>query len=178
MTTWLLDTDWRQVFVPDTPVLEIVVRGTVVYLVLFVLLRLVLKREAGAVGITDLLVIVLIADAAQNAMADDYTSVADGLLLVGTIVFWAWALNWLGYRIPMIQRLVHPPALPLVRDGRPLHRNLAQELITDEELASHLRQQGIADVRDVEAAFIEGDGRISVIAREGEQHRPPDRSPA
>jgi uncharacterized membrane protein YcaP (DUF421 family) len=111
-------------------------------------------------------------------MADDYTSVADGLLLVGTIVFWAWALNWLGYRVPVIGRLVHPPALMLVRDGRPLRRNLAQELITDEELESHLRQQGIADMRDVQAAFMEGDGRISVIEREGDQHSPQDRSPA
>nr|MBP7571903.1 DUF421 domain-containing protein [Acidobacteriota bacterium] len=72
--------DWGRVFAFDTPWLEIVVRGTAIYLGLFLLLRLVLKRQAGTVGITDLLVIVLIADAAQNAMADDYRSVPDGLL--------------------------------------------------------------------------------------------------
>jgi len=176
MTTWLGDIDWGQAFLPDTPILEIVVRGTVVYLVLFVLLRIVLKREAGAVGITDLLVIVLIADAAQNAMADDYTSVADGLILVGTIVFWAWALNWLGYRVPRIGRLIHPPALMLIREGRLLRHNLARELITEEELESQLRQQGIEDMRDVKAAYMEGDGRISVIEHDGNQQSAQDRS--
>ena len=160
---------------PDTPVLEIVVRGTVVYLALFVLLRVVLKREAGAMGITDLLVIVLIADAAQNAMADDYTSIVDGLVLVGTLVFWAWALNWLGYRVPAIQRLAHPSPLLLVRDGRPLRRHLAQELITEDELLSQLRLQGVEDIRDVKSAFMEGDGRISVIERDGHQHTEQER---
>ena len=60
---------------------------------MFALLRFVLKREAGTLAITDLLVVVLIADAAQNAMADDYRSVPDGLLLVATIVFWSYALD-------------------------------------------------------------------------------------
>jgi uncharacterized membrane protein YcaP (DUF421 family) len=166
----LLNVDWHKIFIPDTPIVEIFLRGSLVYLALFILLRLVLKREAGTVGIADLLVVVLIADAAQNAMADDYTSIPDGLLLVGTIVFWSYALNWLGYRFPRLQRLVHPPPLPLVRDGRMLRRNMRQELITEEELMSQLRQQGVEDVADVRAAYIEGDGRISVIERDPEQH--------
>lgn len=66
---WLTDVDWQNVLVPETPILEIVVRGTVVYLVLFALMRFVLKREAGAMSPSDLLIVVLIADAAQNAMA-------------------------------------------------------------------------------------------------------------
>ena len=170
MVNHLLNVDWHKIFIPDTPIVEIFLRGSLVYLALFILLRLVLKREAGTVGIADLLVVVLIADAAQNAMADDYTSIPDGLLLVGTIVFWSYALNWLGYRFPRLQRLVHPPPLPLVRDGRMLRRNMRQELITEEELMSQLRQQGVEDVADVRAAYIEGDGRISVIERDPEQH--------
>src|SRR3954451_9354077 len=62
-------------------------RGTLIYLCLFLLLRLVLKRQAAGVAITDLLVIVLIADAAHNAMADIYRSVSDGVFLVAVIVF-------------------------------------------------------------------------------------------
>ena len=114
-------------------------------------------------GITDLLVVVLIADAAQNAMSDDYRSIPDGLLLVGTIIFWSWALNWLGFRFPRIQRFVHPAPLPLVRDGRMLRKNMARELITEDELMSQLRLQGASEVSQVESALMEGDGRISVI---------------
>jgi uncharacterized membrane protein YcaP (DUF421 family) len=159
--------NWSQMFLPGTPVLEIFLRGTVMYLALFLLLRFVLKRESGTVGITDLLVIVLIADAAQNAMADDYKSLPDGLLLVATIVLWAYFLNWLAYRVPFIQRLLVAPPLELVRDGRELPRNLRRELVTHEELISQLRLQGIETLQDVKKAYMEPDGRISVIKRNG-----------
>ncbi len=163
----LIGVDWAKTLLPDTPLLEIFLRGTLVYLALFFLLRVVLKRESGGVSITDLLVIVLIADAAQNAMADDYTSIPDGLLLVGTIVFWSYALNWLGYRFPLVQRLVHPPALPLVRDGRMLRRNMRRELITEEELRSQLRAQGVEDLAEVRRAQLEPTGDLSVTKRDG-----------
>jgi uncharacterized membrane protein YcaP (DUF421 family) len=175
MENWFSDVDWSDIFVPDTPILEIIVRGSVMYLALFVLLRLVLKREVGALGVTDLLVVVLIADAAQNAMAGEYSTIPDGLILVGTIVFWAWALNWLGYRTPFVQRLVHPEALPLVKDGRMIRRNLEKELITEDELLSQLRLQGVGDLSDVTAAHMEGDGRISVVQRSGSNQGAPDK---
>ncbi len=163
----VFDVDWERTFLPGTPFLEIFLRGTVVYLVLFGLLRAVLRRESGAVGITDLLVVVLLADAAQNAMADDYTSIPDGVLLVATIVFWSHALNWLGFRYPLIQRLVHPAPLKLIEDGRLLRRNMRRELVTEDEILSQVRLQGMNDLSQVEEAFIEGDGRISVVARNG-----------
>ena len=75
--------DWGEVLLPRTPLLETIVRGAVTYLALFLLLRVTTKREAAGTSISTLLVLVLIADAAQNAMADDYRSIADGLLLVG-----------------------------------------------------------------------------------------------
>jgi len=162
--------DWAAVLLPATPVAEIVVRGTLTYLALFFILRVVLKRETGQVGMTDLLVVVLLADAAQNALADNYRSVPDGVLLVATIVFWNHALNWLGYRFPRIERLVHPPPLLLVKEGRILHRNMRQEMLTESELMGFLRQQGVEDIQQVKEAHMEGDGRISVI--------PYDRAPS
>jgi len=165
--------DWHAVLVPKTPLLEIFVRGTAVYLLLFLLLRLVLKRQSGTVGVTDLLVVVLIADAAQNAMSADYKSVPEGLLLVGTIVFWSWALDWLGYRFPLLGRLVHPAPLELIRDGKLNRRNLRHELITEKELKAQLREQGIKDVSEVRRAYMEGDGRISVVKASEEQHPKP-----
>lgn len=161
--------DWGRVFAFDTPWLEIVVRGTAIYLGLFLLLRLVLKRQAGTVGITDLLVIVLIADAAQNAMADDYRSVPDGLLLVAVIIFWSHALDWLGYKFPVLNRLVHPPPLPLIRDGRLLRQNMRRELITEEDLLAQLREQGVLDIEDVKVACMEGDGQVSVVPFDKQQ---------
>ena len=157
--------DWQTIFRPSVPVLETFLRGTLVYLTLFWILRFVLKREAGTVGLADLLLIVLIADAAQNAMSADYKSVTDGVLLVATLVFWNYALDWLAFRFPAFERVFQPPPLPLVRDGKMLRRNMRRELITADELMSHVREQGLEDIRDVQAAYMESDGRISVIRR-------------
>ena len=158
--------DWNAIFVPTVPLLEIIFRGTVVYLLLFAVLR-VLRREAGGLGIADVLVIVLVADASQNAMASEYKSVTEGAILVGTIVFWNYTLDFLGYRFPRFQRLVRPAALPLIKDGRMLRKNMNSEMITEEELLGQLRQQGVDDVSSVKRCCLEGDGRISVIKSKG-----------
>ena len=161
----LLKIDWNSVFVPTVSLLEIVLRGTLVYLLLFFVLR-VLRREAGALGISDLLVVVLIADAAQNAMSSEYKSVTEGAVLVGTIVAWDYSLDWLGYRFPALGRLLRPGPLPLVKDGRALRQNLRREMISMEELMSQLREQGVESISEVKRCYLEGDGHVSVIKRE------------
>lgn len=166
--------DWHDIFGIDTPPIELIIRGTAVYLSLFVLLRVVLRRQSSAIGVTDLLVVVLLADAAQNAMAGSYNSVPEGLVLVGTIVFWAFALDWLGFKVSRIQSFVHPPALPLVKDGKLLRKNMRRELITEEELMSQLRVQGLTGLDEVEEARMESDGSISIIARDHEKRRQPE----
>jgi len=167
----MTDIDWVRLWMPETPVLEILIRGTAMYLGLFVLLRLVLKRQSGSVGITDLLVVVLLADAAQNGMADDYQSIPDGLLLVATIVGWSYALDWLGYRFPAVQRFLNPPPLLLIKDGVLQRRNMRKELITEAELMGQLREQGVDGLERVKCAFMEADGQISVVPVE--EHNKP-----
>jgi uncharacterized membrane protein YcaP (DUF421 family) len=161
----LLHIDWKAVFVPTVSLLEIVLRGTLVYLLLFFVLR-VLRREAGALGISDLLVVVLIADAAQNAMSSEYKSVTEGAVLVGTIIAWDYSLDWLGFRFPAMGRLLRPAALPLVKDGRALRQNMRKEMISMEELMSQLREQGVEHLSEVKKCYLEGDGHISVIKKD------------
>ncbi|MEF2277514.1 hypothetical protein V3W47_04325 [Deinococcus sp. YIM 134068] len=132
---------WGEVFLPGVPVLEILVRGTVMSLLIFVLLRVTQQRQAGGLSVTDVLVVVLIADAAGPALSGgEASSILDGALLVATIMFWSFALNWLASQLPVIDRFVHPPPLPLVRDGRLLPRNMRRELVTREELLTQLRE--------------------------------------
>jgi len=162
----LFAVDWQHFFVPSVALAELILRVSLIYLGIFALMRFVLKREAGTIGLPDLLMTVLIADAAQNAMAAEYHSITEGFLLIATIVFWNYSLDWLGQRFPHIERLLHPPPLPLVKDGCLLRRNMRRELITEEELRSHLRQHGIAEFTQVKAAYMEGDGQITIIPRE------------
>lgn len=154
--------DWATLFLPSLNIGEIFLRGSIVYLFLFFLLR-ILRRQAGTISTSDLLVIVLIADAAQNALASQYQSITEGLILVTTIVFWNFFLDWLGYRFPLAGRLIRPSPLLLIQHGRIQKRNLSKELITDEELIEQLREQGIDEIEKVKESYLEGDGRISVI---------------
>ena len=167
--------DWNSIFVPDTPFLEIIVRGSVMYLALTILLRIVLKRQTGTLGMTDLLLITLLADASQNAMAGEYRSLPDGIVLVATIIFWNYFFDWLTVKSEWFERLIEPPPLPLVKRGKLLRRNMRRELITEAELLGKLREQGVEDLSKVKLANIESDGQISLIQNEEKQHKKADR---
>ena len=157
--------DWAAIFIPSTSLLEMVVRGTLVYLFLFLTLRFLLKRQAGMLNIADLLVIVVIADAIQNAMGSKYESVTEGAALVLTIVFWDYALDWLAFRFPSVERFVRPQPVLLIDRGRFVRRNMDRELISEAELKTQLRHHGIESEGEVKAAAIEADGKMSVIKR-------------
>jgi uncharacterized membrane protein YcaP (DUF421 family) len=157
--------DWGSVFTPTVNLLELVIRGTIVYLVLFVFLR-ILRREAGAIGTADLLVVVLIADAVQNAMGSKYESITEGMVLVGTIMFWNYTLDWLAYKFPGFRRLIRPKPLLLIKNGILIRRNLQKEMITREELMSQLREHGVEEITEVNACYLEGDGQMSVVTEE------------
>jgi uncharacterized membrane protein YcaP (DUF421 family) len=163
---------WSRVFDFSTPPLEVVVRGTLMYLSIFFILRIVFKRESGGSGITDLLVVVLIADAAQNGMSGNYQSVPEGLLLVATIIFWSALLNALAFKFQPFRRLVRHRPLVLVRDGYLVRANMAKELVTDSELFSQLREQGVTSLGQVRVARMEPDGKLSVTTYDRSK-RPP-----
>lgn len=171
----LFKLDWTTLFVPTVPVTEIILRGTVIYLLLFTLLRL-LRREAGALSIGDLLAVVLIANAAQNALAGEYKSITEGAILIFTIVGWDHFLNWLGYRSRWMRDVLRPPPLPLIKNGRLLAKNLRQELITMDELMSELRRHGVETVEQVRRCYLEGDGHFSVITERRQENGNNDKS--
>jgi len=168
--------DWHSVLVPTVGLLELVLRGSAMYLLVFAAMR-IFRREAGALSTADLLVVVMVADAAQNAMASDYHSVTEGVVLVGTIFAWNYGLDWLGYRFPAMQRLLNPPPLLLVADGRIHRRNLRAEMLTTADLAEHLREQGIEDVAEVRRCYLESDGHLSVIKRSTDDDGAPKGNP-
>ena len=157
--------DWAGLFEFTVSPLELFVRGTIIYWFLFLVFRLVLHRDVGAIGIADVLLLVLVADAAQNAMAAEYRSVTDGLILVSTIIGWNVVIDWLAYRFPLVRRLAQPPALLLVRDGAILRGNLRRELMTVDDLMAKLREHGVEHLGEVRAVRMEADGTISVIKR-------------
>lgn len=156
--------NWSRVFLPSQSIIETAVRGVIMYFALFILLR-VLGKEPASVSISDLLVLVLIADAAQNGMAGGYTSLTDGIILVTVILFCSWLLDVLAFKFAPVRRLVHPLPIALIEDGRLIYRNMRREYISEIELMSQLREQGIDDIMMVKRAYMEGDGKISIIRK-------------
>ena len=164
----LFNVDWKLLFIPDTSIPEIIIRGTVLYIVIFFIIRFIPNRQVGGVGMNDLLLIVLVASAATNALAGDYKSITNGVILVGTIIFWSYIFNWAGYRFEFLHRVFQPKPELLVKDGEIQQEKMQSELVTEEELMGKLRRQGITDVKAVQEAHVESDGQISVIKRESE----------
>lgn len=168
---------WEGMFATTTPVVELVVRGTVTFLALIVALRIVGQRESGGLGLTDLLVVVLVADAAGVGLQGDAGSIADSFVLVATILFWSVALDALSYRWPRFAAVAKARPKSLIRDGVLDRRVMRREFMTDEEVLSQLRLHGITDPVEVKRANIEPNGMISVIRQDGSEPDTPARPP-
>lgn len=164
--------NWQSIFSFDVPVLEIFIRGTVMYLSLIVLMRVILKRQEGAMQTGDLLLVILLADASQNGMAGEYKTVTDGLVLVITLMFWNFVLDYLSYRFRWVERLLQAKPLLLIQHGKIIHRNMRREFITLAELMAQLREQGVEDLEKVKKAFIESDGKLSIITFDKNDDKP------
>ena len=157
--------DWSSLFGLTVPPLELVIRGTAMFWFLYLLFRIVLRREVGSVAMADVLIMVIIADAAQNAMAGEYKSVTDGVILIATIAAWNVAVDWLAFRFDFLRRVLEPPMLVLVKDGRINHRALREQFMSIDDLRSKLREQGIDKVSDVKLATFESSGEFSVVRK-------------
>jgi uncharacterized membrane protein YcaP (DUF421 family) len=157
--------DWGEIFGISVSPLELIIRGTAMYLFLFLLFRVVVRRRVGAIGMADILILVIIADAAQNAMSGEYKSITEGAILVGSIMFWNVAIDWLNFRVPALRPWLEPPPMLLIQNGRILHRNLRHEYVTEDELKAKLREKGVKEYSEVAEAHMESDGSISVIKR-------------
>ena len=158
--------DWGEIFGISVSPWELIIRGSAMYLFLYLLFRVVIRRRVGSIGMADILILVIVADASQNGMSGEYRSVTEGAILVGTIIAWTQFIDWLNFRVPALRGWLEPPPLLLVENGRVLRRNLRQEYVTEDELKSKLREQGVEDLREVAKAYMESDGQVSVVKRQ------------
>lgn len=163
--TWSSNLDWSEIFGLSVSPLELIVRGSAMYLFLFIIFRVVVKRRVGAIGMADILILVIVADAAQNGMSGEYKSVTDGFILVATLIGWNMLIDWLTFRFPSLRKVLEPPPLLLIENGRVLRKHLRIELMSESELMTKLRENGVQDPREVARAYIEPDGQVTVLKK-------------
>jgi uncharacterized membrane protein YcaP (DUF421 family) len=146
--------------------LNIILRAAVVYLALVLGLRLFGKKELSQLSVIDLVFILLISNAVQNAMTGPDTSLAGGLVAAVTLFLANFALKWLIFRSRRIDRLLEGEPVMLVYHGQIKQRNLDLVQMSRDELEQTVREHGLMSVSQVDLAVLEVDGNISVLSEE------------
>ncbi|GAB3538543.1 DUF421 domain-containing protein [Noviherbaspirillum agri] len=149
----------------EYPWWETVARGTAIYFLIAVLLRVLPKRQTGNLAPNDVIALVIVGDLVSRAIAGDASRAPDLLLLVAVVIGWDYVFNLVEYYFPRWRRIAQDTPTLLIHRGEVIRANLKKEKLTEEELWAGLRKQGISDPALVEQAVLEADGQISVVTR-------------
>lgn len=150
---------------------SIVARTAIVYVALLLGLRLAGKRELGQMTPFDLVVILLVANAVQNAMVGPDTSVTGGLIAAGVLIVGNYGVAEARERLPWLRRVVEGTPTLLINNGEFVLAHLRHEGIDEDEVLMAIREHGIGDVKDVRTAVLETDGSISIVPADAKAMR-------
>lgn len=153
------------------PAWNIILRTAIIYLVILIGLRLAGKREIGQMTVFDLVVLLLLANAVQNAMVGPDSSLAGGVLAAVVLLTLNAVVARLRLRWPGLRRIIEGSPTLLVLHGEVIAEHMRREGLDQETLEAALREHGLADLSDVEMAVLEIDGSISVVPANGTTKR-------
>jgi len=146
--------------------LDIILRSLAVYVFIILAIRLFGKKELSQISITDLVLILLISNAVQNAMVGPNSSLSGGLVAALTLFVLNYIIKLATYKSKFISNILEGEPIMLVYKGFVKIENLNKQKITFEELAAVVREHGLEKVEDAELVMLERDGSISVISKE------------
>lgn len=145
--------------------MDLVIRATVVFLFVFLVTRVVGRRELSQLEPFDLILLVVVGDLVQQGVTQSDESVTGALIVIATITVLSIAVSWVSFRSRRVRAITEGEPIVLVQDGRPIERNMRRERITLEDIQEEARQAQIASVADLRWAILEDGGRISCIPR-------------
>jgi uncharacterized membrane protein YcaP (DUF421 family) len=146
--------------------MDIVIRATVIFFALYLLVRVMGKRELAQMTPFELIVLVVLGDLIQQGVTHNDFSLTGAGLAISTMAFWALALSWLTFLSPKAETILDGEPRVIVRDGRLVMENLRRDRVTQAEILSEMRLAGIARLSDVAWAILEPRGKMSFIKRE------------
>jgi uncharacterized membrane protein YcaP (DUF421 family) len=145
--------------------MDIVLRGIAVFTFLYLLMRIVGRRELSTLEPFDLILLVVLGDAVQQGLTQDDYSLTGSFLAVGTIAILQLVVSYTNFHVPRLRPILSGEPIIVVQDGKPIERNLRRERVTIEDLLSAARRQNIAKLDDVAWAVMETSGEITFIKK-------------
>jgi uncharacterized membrane protein YcaP (DUF421 family) len=145
--------------------MDIVLRGIVVFVFLMVLTRVIGRRELSSLQPFDLILLIILGDAVQQGLTQDDYSLTGALLAVGTIALCQVLVSFVSYKFPRTRKMIEGVPIIVVQDGKPIEDNLKRERLDIDDVAESARQQGIAQLAEVQWAVLETTGQISFIKK-------------
>jgi uncharacterized membrane protein YcaP (DUF421 family) len=145
--------------------MDIVLRGIFVFAFLYVLMRMIGRRELSSLEPFDLILIIVLGDLVQQGLTQDDYSLTGAFLAIGTIAILQVAVSYANFRFPKLRPVLDGEPIVVVQDGKPIEKNLRRERVTIEDVAAAARQQSIAKIEDVQWAVMETSGAISFIKK-------------
>ena len=155
-------------WIPQESVLDLIIRGIVVYVGLFVLLRLIGKKHVGELSPFDLVVLLIISETVDGSLIGEDHSLTGGLISAGTLVLVVQLVGYFTWRFKAIEKFVDGLPRILVRHGHVCEDTLNVEQVTRSELLEALRREGHSSLTNVRFAVLETDGSITIASRAGD----------
>ena len=146
--------------------MDLVIRAAVIFCFIFLLTRVVGRRQLSDLEPFDLILLVVLGDLVQQGITQSDQSVTGAATVIATIALLSVAVSWLSFRLPVLRPISEGEPIVLVQDGKVLERNLRRERLTVDELLEQARLQQIASLQDVAWAVFEPSGGISFIPKQ------------
>ena len=145
--------------------MDIVLRGCVIFVFLYVLMRVIGRRELSSLEPFDLILLVVLGDAVQQGLTQDDYSLTGAILAIGTIAMLQLAVSFTNFKFPKLRSILDGEPIVVVQDGKPIDKTLRRERVTLDDLAAAMRKQGIGSLDDVQWAVMETSGIISFLKK-------------
>ncbi|SRR5258708_849688 len=153
---------------PSFPIWHFILRGSVVYLSVLLLVRMGGKRQIGQMGSGEFVAILLISNAVQNAMNGGDNSITGGLILAIVIIALSVGIGYLTFKSKRWEHFIEGRPRLLIHEGKLIEPNLAREMLNVQELMGILRREGVHSLSDVKEAILENNGTVSLTKKSEE----------
>ena len=146
--------------------MDIAIRSAVIFLFIYVLMRIVGRRELSSLEPFDLILLVVLGDSVQQAVTQDDYSVTGAFIVVSTIALLQVFVSYLNFKVPRLRPVIDGEPIVIIQDGKVIEGNARRERLTLEDIAEAARMQQIASLEDVQWAVLETSGELSFVEKQ------------